>query len=176
MLAANFAVAGGLLTGEAHACSCAPSPGPKEELRTSEAVFWDEAVNVETQRSFAEDMGPVTFDVKQSWKGELQDSAVVYGQGSGMICGLNFEEGKSYLVYAYDSGTGEDGSLETNLCTSTSPLSDVEAAPKEIGPPTGELPDTGGPGWSLLSVIAAFGALAFAFAFSAGVIAMRRKS
>ena len=70
---------------------------------------------------------------------------IVHGQGHEASCGLDFDEGKTRLVFAYHVGKGEDGPLETGLCTSTAALSEVEAAPAALGPPAGQLPDTGGP-------------------------------
>ncbi|MDQ4127276.1 MAG: hypothetical protein M3151_04905 [Actinomycetota bacterium] len=144
----NLVLAGTLQVREARACSCAGTPSVKEGLRSSDAVFWGEAVSVEEQglaSSAPPFQNPVTFEVRESWKGVSQERVIVHGQGPEASCGLDFDEGKSYLVFAYHAGKGEGGPLETDLCTATSPLSGVEAAPRALGSPTDQLPDTGGP-------------------------------
>ena len=147
-LLVNLVLASTLRVGEASACSCVGVSKPEEQLRSSDAVFWGEAVSVEEldpTSSAPPFLGPVTFDVKEVWKGVSGERVVVHGQGMEASCGLDFDKGKTYLVFAYHVGKGQDGPLETDLCTATSALADVEAAPAVIGPPTDELPDTGGP-------------------------------
>ncbi|MBA3425334.1 MAG: hypothetical protein H0U04_12535 [Rubrobacter sp.] len=153
-LAVSLPVTVFLNTGVAHACSCAGVPSAEEGLRTSDAVFWGEATNVEGQDLSPDSnpdlgpvafLGPVTFKVKEYWKGDVPESVVVLGQGMGASCGLDFDKGKSYLVFAYRSGDTGDAPLGTDLCSATGPLTDVEAAPRVLGPPINQLPDTGGP-------------------------------
>lgn len=88
-------------------------------------------------------LAPVTFDVKGAWKGVAGDSVVVHGQGPGASCGLNFERGETYLVFAGGSGKGGGGKLQTGLCSATRPASE-ETARNMFGPPTASLPETGG--------------------------------
>lgn len=174
MIAANFAVAG-LVTGEAHACSCAGIPSPEEGLRNSDAVFWGEVVdigslNVKDQEATTASgpfLDPVTFNVKESWKGVSEESATVYGQGDEVSCGLNFEKGESYLIYAGRPDGQEDRALETNLCSATTPFSDTESAVRALGPPDDDLPDTGGPG--LQTALATLAVLVFAVLFVAAI-------
>jgi hypothetical protein len=147
-LLVNLVAAGTLGVREARACSCVGIPSVKEGLRNSDAVFWGEAVSVEEQgfASIAPPFqAPVTFEVRESWKGVSQERVVVHGQGMEASCGLDFDEGKTYLVFAYNVGKGEDGPLGTDLCTATKPLSDVEAASRALGSPTDQFPDAGGP-------------------------------
>jgi len=153
VLAVNLALAGGPGARSAYACSCAGVPSAEEGLRNSDAVFWGEVTNVEGQDLSPDNsldlgpvafLGPVTFEVKEYWKGDVPESVVVRGQGAGASCGLNFEQGKSYLVFAYRSGDARDALLGTDLCSATGPLTNVEDAPRVLGPPTDQLPDTGG--------------------------------
>ena len=44
------------------------------------------------------------------------------------MCGINFEEGQEYLVYAFASS----GALATNLCTRTAKLKDAEAEVSQL--------------------------------------------
>ena len=70
-------------------------------------------------------------------------SVVVYGQGDEVSCGIDFQEGQSYLVFAYGGGEGHEDPLQTDFCTQTQQLS-TEIATRMLGPPTATLPDTGG--------------------------------
>ena len=136
----------------AYACSCAGTWDTDEEFQRSTAVFAGEVVEVgelSVERAGPTDPGmpllaPVTFDVEEAWKGVAGDSVVVHGQGPGPSCGLDFERGETYLVFAGRSGEGENGPLQTGLCSSTR-QSSVETARNMFGPPADELPETGGP-------------------------------
>ena len=177
-LVANLVLASTLHVREAHACSCAGVASVEEEMRDSDAVFWGEAVSVEKQEpasgSAPPSLGPVTFDANEVWKGVSRGRVTVNGQGFEASCGLDFDKGKTYLVFAYHAGKGEDGPLQTNLCTSTAALSDVEAAPAALGPPGDSLPDTGGPDApSIGEGLIAAGAAVFASLVLTGVILSR---
>ena len=106
-------------------------------------------------------LGKVTFDVSDVWKGVSEEPVAVYGQGPEASCGIDFERGESYLVYAYRSSG--DGALETNLCDATKPLTEAERDLGVLGPPT--LPGTGGsilPIGDATTIVAAFALLALA--------------
>ena len=82
-LAVNLVLASTLHVREARACSCAGGFSVQEELRDSDAVFWGEAVSVEEQGSTSSAppfLGPVTFEVRESWKGASQEQVIVHGQ------------------------------------------------------------------------------------------------
>lgn len=146
-LAVNLALAGVLNVHAAHACTCINIPGAEEGLRTSDAVFAGEATDIEADYlapGNGPPLGRVVFDVTESWKGVPEEPVVAYGQGPGASCGLDFDEGKSYLVYAYRTGDGPDDHLETNLCTATKPLSEARDDLRVLGSPPDALPDTGG--------------------------------
>lgn len=152
-LSANLLVAGGPFATTAHACSCAGFSSTEEAFRTSDAVFFGEAVEVGKLPSrpaggttFAMPyLAPVTFEVQGSWKGVSGASAVVRGQGPEASCGINFERGETYLVFAYRAGS--EGPLQTDLCGATSAASG-EIARNLLGPPQNTspetLPETGG--------------------------------
>lgn len=64
----------------------------------------------------------VTFIVQEYWKGVFSEPLVIHtGQGGG-DCGYPFEDGESYLVYAY---ADEQGDLHANICSRTALLSDA---------------------------------------------------
>ena len=160
-LLGNLVLAAGPHAGGAHACSCAEGRSTEEALRSSDAVFSGEVVEIgklPMEQEGATDPGlpllaPVTFDVKESWKGVEEDPAVVHGQGPGPSCGLDFERGETYLVFAGRAGEGENSPLQTDYCGNTFPASE-ETARNILGPPPETLPETGGvplagPGWGM---------------------------
>ena len=150
-LLGNLVLAAGPYAGEAHACSCAGTGSTEEALRRSTAVFSGEVVEVEGPSMEQVEptdlgmplLGPVTFDVKAAWKGVSGASVVVRGQGPGASCGLDFERGETYLVFAGGTGRSGDGPLETGLCSATRQTNE-ETARNMLGPPTNSLPETGG--------------------------------
>jgi hypothetical protein len=148
-LAVNLLLAGTSNLRNAHACSCASVP-LEEHLRTSDAVFSGEVVGID-QNDLSSGAGPqlgkVTFDVSDVWKGVSEEPVAVYGKGPEATCGIDFEEDESYLVYAHRSN--EDDPLETYLCDATKPLAAAERDLRLLGPPDTTLPGTGG---SILSI------------------------
>ena len=149
-LFSSLVLAAGPYAGGAHACSCAGGGSTEEEFRRSTAVFSGEVVEVgesPMEQSGPMDPGmpylaPVTFDVNAAWKGVEGNSVVVHGQGPGASCGLNFERGETYLVFAGGS-EGGGGKLQTGLCSATM-LASEETARNMFGPPVDSLPKTGG--------------------------------
>jgi hypothetical protein len=160
-LVVNLFVAIVFAAPSAHACSCAGIQTPAEGLRASDAVFSGEVVGLGAEDPQPRDgtpLGGVEFRVKESWKGVSDGAAIIYGQGEGYFgearegdmvvvnsCAVTFEQGESYLVYAYRRGENAGGPLGTDICTATKPLADAEADLRVLGPPTTGLPDTGGP-------------------------------
>jgi hypothetical protein len=160
-LVVNLFVAGFLTAPSAYACSCAGTSTVEESLRTSDAVFSGEVVGLGAEDPEPRDdtpLGGVEFRVKESWKGVSDGSVIIYGQGEGYFgeagegemvvvnsCAVTFEQGESYLVYAYRGGEKAGGHLETDICTATKPLSDAGADLRVLDATTTVLPDTGGP-------------------------------
>lgn len=142
------------------ACSCVAVP-PAENLRDSDAVFSGTAVDFK-------DNNGVVFEVEESWKGVPGRSVTVYERMAGTTCEIGFEKGDSYLVYANKGG--EDGPLETELCAGTEPLKYAESDVEALGPPSGALPETGGPGAAALAAIPAV----LLLLVSAGALLRRR--
>lgn len=148
-LIANSLLLGGPQAGEAYACSCAETRDVQETFEKSAAVFSGEVVKAEEVSPETSDppdpgdpyLGPVTFEVDEAWKGASESSVVVYGQGLGVSCGMDFEKGETYLVYAYRSGDN----LGTDYCGRTKPLSFAGPEVDELNAARGSLPDTGGP-------------------------------
>lgn len=187
-LAVNAALVATMGVGDAHACSCAGGSSPVAESKSSAAVFVGEAVENGLEDPEPVDgaqFGGIRFDVSRTWKGAPEGSVVLYGQSpsyygpleegkvyAASSCAVDFTRGETYLVYA--SRTENGGFLQANACGRTGPLENAEKDLKTLGAPSGELPDTGGPGWSRLSVLAVFGVVAFAV--SVGGISTRRRA
>ncbi|MDQ4128217.1 MAG: hypothetical protein M3151_09775 [Actinomycetota bacterium] len=157
VLTANFLLMGGPHAGEAYACSCAGTRDVGETFEGSDAVFSGKVVKAEEEPPDDVDafpfLGPVTFEVEEAWKGAPESGIVVYGQGPAVSCGIDFEKGETYLVYAHRT----DGRLATDYCGRTKPLSFAGTDVSELNAERGSLPDTGGPEVSPLEAAIAAG-------------------
>lgn len=100
------------------ACSCIPPGTPQEHLDRAAAVFQGMAKNVSQDADYNY---LVTFDVAKSWKGVSTPEVKISTARDSAACGYNFEEGKEYVVYAYDN----EGELATGLCERTALASDA---------------------------------------------------
>ena len=170
-LVANLFVAGAFDARVAYACTCAVVSLDKQ-IKMSDAVFSGEVVSIEPDKlarvAGPPSLGRVTFDVKESWKGVSEGAVAVYGHGPEASCGIEFEESRSYLVYAYRSN-GESP-LQTDLCNSTRPLEHAGGDLRVLGPPEDPLPGTGGYG---VSPPEGATPLAFALLVLAGILVWR---
>src|SRR5262245_49165055 len=101
-------------------CSCLPPP-PRRALAAADAVFIGTAVNRtpvpwRVTDGHTWDGYAVEFAVTEWLKGDGDRRAVVVtGEGRG-DCGVPFEVGQAYLVFAY---LDDAGRLSTNICTGT---------------------------------------------------------
>ena len=184
VLVANLLLAATFGAQPAYACSCTSAPLEKR-LKNAEAVFAGVAVDVgemetgEDLREFAYSPPPpprfglVTLDVEESWKGASEEPLVVRGHGHGASCGIEFQKGERYLVFAY-SGREVDASLQTGLCSGTELISSSKAERdlQALGPALLTLPGSvepeivastsvGSTGREVPTVIVASGALLF---------------
>ena len=172
---------------DARACTCVRG-SPEEGLRESEAVFSGEVVDVDEDAD--EDfvpgppplhLNPVTFEIEESWKGvsEGQQQIVVRGDGPGASCGIQFREGKRYLVYASRGGEGEDGPLGTGVCEGTKPLAAAEDDLQVLNSVESTLPESGGPvlvGTALRNAASVVAVSATLLSLTAvGALALRRR-
>jgi hypothetical protein len=147
-LAANLLLAVIFNVEDAHACSCVSGITPEERWQESDAVFSGEVVDVDENYApgpSGPHLGPVTFDVEESWKGVTQDSVVVHGYGYGPDCGIGFSVGDRYLVYAHRGGEVGEGPLETSICEGTKPLMDAATDLVTLGAAELALPEAVAP-------------------------------
>ena len=113
-----------MVAGEAHACSCMRPPPPEEALEAAEAVFFGEVEAVEaSHRSLR-----VEIRVDHRWKGLDTDHLEVWTASSGAACGVSFQPGQSYLVYA----DRHDDRLVASLCSRTR-RAEWKSAVEELG-------------------------------------------
>jgi len=109
------------------ACDCAANPPPKEALKKATAVFSAKVVKIEEaglQRS-------VSLEVLRAWKGVEEKKLVVSTAKSSASCGYAFQEGKTYLIYAYQEDKAP--MLRVSQCSRTQTLDKAEGDLKELG-------------------------------------------
>lgn len=111
----------------AEACSCVQPPPPKKALADSSAVF--EGKIVEMVQDKEKHRLTVTFAVSRRWKGAETAQVEVTTVDVGSLCGLPFNKGEEWLVYA----DGEAGALSTGLCTRTRKKSEAGEDRRALG-------------------------------------------
>ena len=120
------------------ACSCMPAE-PEQYWEWADAVF----DGAPTGRSEPDANGMITwtFEVVDVWKGDVGATQQLQSHQHGATCGLSFELGVTYRVYA----TGSSDAMETNLCSGSAPRDQFAAGPpaEAAGEPTTE-PTAGG--------------------------------
>lgn len=104
------------------ACSCAISENAVQEMNIRDAVFLGEVTVVKEVENWSAE---TTFKVKNVYKGEIEEFVTLRHGLPSPSCGISFEPGETYLVFAYN----ESDYLSTNKCTLTKKISE---ATKEI--------------------------------------------
>ncbi len=104
-------------------------PAPKIALGQSAAVFVGRVTSVEKG-----DAGnKYNFAISKQWKGTNGKTASIVTATNSAACGINFDEDRDYLIYAFV--TEGDPQLRTNLCTRTTRAADAAADLAELGAP-----------------------------------------
>lgn len=108
------------------ACSCASPPDPLTAKDLSAAVFTGKVLRVNERTDWIGLLSfwdkpvrrgfDVIFEVQSTWKGVDQQQVLIVTDGLGGACGIPFQPGQEYLVYA---SYWELNELETNICTRT---------------------------------------------------------
>jgi hypothetical protein len=115
-----------------YACSCLPPGAPLDEMASATAVFAGRVMNIEVAGGEAispDDAVTVTFGVSRLWKGPEESVVTVTTPRDSASCGIDFQNGQEYLVYA----TGSQAELSTNLCSRTASLADAGADLEALG-------------------------------------------
>jgi hypothetical protein len=114
------------------ACSCPTVAGLEEELKWKlkklHAVFSGEVIEIKEQTS-SRDVS-VKIKVDRVWKGSVFQELWVMTPDSPGACGVAFESGKSYLVFASRS---DQGDLTTGLCLKNKEIVKAEEELKILG-------------------------------------------
>ena len=128
--------------------SCGPRSSATESLDRASAVFLGTAISSEIVEYPLKDIEfrppssipsrSTTFEVLEGWKG-IDGSTITVVAAPGTR-GVYFEEGKTYLVYAY-GGSGPE--LGTSICSRTRALEHAASDIEELGEPIYSA-DTGG--------------------------------
>ena len=161
----------GLLTARSvWACSCVPSPPPRQALDETDAVFAGRVLEI---RQANGDNYPallaVTLWVERPFKGFFIETVNVLTARDSASCGFPFKKGERYFIYAHQ---GEGGTLHVSLCSRTARIQDarddllVFDALDLLNDPEEEHDDGGGRCGGLTNV-AAIQAVLFVFFFVA---------
>jgi hypothetical protein len=110
----------------ARACSCMEMDVPTAVER-ADAVF--EGRVVEIVRGDPSQPVRVTLEVVQQWKGVDHERVVVETAADSAACGVAFEEGTSWLVYAQRAGDV----LRADLCSRTKRIEDAGEDRAQLG-------------------------------------------
>lgn len=95
-----------------HACKCEEPPSVEQELEKSKAVFSGKVIDIKNVKNNRK----ILFEVEDTWKGVSETQTILADELSS--CSLDFIEGESYLIYAYEF----QGDLTTNICDRTKEL------------------------------------------------------
>ncbi len=119
------------------ACSCVRL-SPAEQFVMAEAVFVGRVADIDDSRDFIRALDDprhrlIDLYVSEHWKGvDSNLMTVATGLGGG-DCGLDFQPGKEYLVYAHD-GSWYGADLSTGICDGTLPLVEAASRLDALGP------------------------------------------
>ena len=103
------------------ACDCVKLSSPKEEFERSAIVFSGKVVEI-NEKQDGSGSKAVRFELSNTFKGHAQSQVVIRTGLSDANCGIKFEKGQEYLVYAYESTMYGAESLVSTICTRTNKL------------------------------------------------------
>lgn len=115
----------------AEACTCTGPMPPCQEYGAAAAVFTGTVIDISTvsvelgegERKHAYNKKLVRFSVEQAFRGTSGSEVEIATGSGGGDCGYHFEQGKQYIVYAYNDS--ESKRLGTGICTRTRLLRDA---------------------------------------------------
>ncbi|MFC0186895.1 hypothetical protein ACFFJY_01285 [Fictibacillus aquaticus] len=116
-------------TNTALACSCAQNPDPKKALGNATAVFSGVVTDIKRTGGLWESSVAVKIVTINVWKGQKNNSFIIYTAEQSASCGYEFKKGEEYIVYAYEN----DGKLSTNYCSRTALLKDAKEDLQALG-------------------------------------------
>ncbi|WP_212919089.1 hypothetical protein [Ornithinibacillus bavariensis] len=105
------------------ACSCAEKQSVEGEFMQSMAVFRGVVIGTKDTSNSKR----VLFDVLENWKGANQSQIIIQTGLGGGDCGIDFQVGEEYLVYASEQLLSDsDNYLSTGICDRTIAVQSVE--------------------------------------------------
>ncbi len=122
----------------ANACSCVDQKLPMSEtLAQNDFVFTGKVIKKSKEQLVGSIFYDVEFQLTETYKGKLGAHAVVKTGKDSAMCGFPFEEGESYLVFAYKLTDEEQSSKPqmqygTGLCSKTKAIKYAEADLQEL--------------------------------------------
>ena len=117
---------------DAYACSCLPPPPVATAVGESSAVFAGTIVRM-TPPSQPTSQIVATFAVERVWKGPTTETQIeIHTPSSSASCGLSFEPGAKWLIYANEV----EGRLSAILCSRSTLYSAAQQDLAELGPGT----------------------------------------
>ncbi|MFF2089146.1 hypothetical protein [Paenibacillus sp. NPDC058174] len=127
---------GGLLAPqEVQACSCAERPDAQQNLKNKAAVFAGTVVFTKKKVDLpfvsrsSDSPVQVNFEVSEVWKGHVTSHLTVSTAMSSASCGVEFQDGQQYLVYA----NARNGELQVDSCGGTMLLAQAGADLSVLG-------------------------------------------
>lgn len=173
---------------QALACSCVPARPDKVAVKDAKAVFAGTVVDVEDGVDVGFDKVTWTFAVESVYAGDVDESQEVTSHTQSAACGIVFDKGKRYLVFAYDGDEtlAAENDLVTNSCMNTRPLDEGKepkldaittfASGDGAGPGADVQPASdSGSGWDPIAV-GAIGLLAVSAVVAVAFLVARRRS
>jgi hypothetical protein len=117
----------------------APSPDtPMKEIvkdakSDAGAVFIGKVVSVKTADGSADMNAPlfVTMEVTRSWKGVTTKRVEITTRSSSAACGVSFQVGQEFIVYAYKDS--ETNTMSASLCSRTQMIAGKSDDEKYLG-------------------------------------------
>ena len=127
------------------ACQCRERQPPCSQYAEADAVFVGAVTGItfvdENLSASASEFSPyakITFNVERAFRGVGGTRAELMKWGTS--CDFGFEEGKTYLVYAYRNP--EKGTLSTSYCSRTAEVSEAAADLAYLGSLASAAPET----------------------------------
>ncbi|KAI9133446.1 hypothetical protein [Acaryochloris sp. CCMEE 5410] len=108
----------------AWACSCMQST-PEEQMERADIVFTGRVIDQKMKAAEIQPFGgrtwvQWTFEVESDQKGAVSEQVTVESASNSAACGINFQMGERYQVFANQSNTD----LKASLCSGTRALRD----------------------------------------------------
>lgn len=106
----------------AWACSCMRS-SPEEQMERADVVFTGRVVDKKMKTVTSAPLGGLnlvewTFEVEDDHKGSISEQVTIESASNSAACGINFQMGERYQVFANQSNTA----LRASLCSGTRAL------------------------------------------------------